>query len=148
MSCIFKFVPVQTAKLKMLAINKCPASVFCIINPTLEDYMNAVKKDVDVFKRVPKEVQTVEMCNYVASKKGRCLIHVVKQTKHMCMLAVSNDHYALKYVDEQTKEICECAIKNNGLALKRVKEKTFELCMLAIQQNVRAIVYVPDNFFI
>ena len=104
---------------------------------TVEQALNAVKKDGARLKDVPEELKTVEVFFEAVKANGRMLEDVPEnlKTAEMCLKAVNYDGRTLEYVPEKLKtlELCLIAAKNDPYYLESIMSNVPK----ALQKEVR-----------
>lgn len=117
-------LPKQNPERCMDYIKRDPWVIECVINPTEDMCLEAVKQE------------------------GLCLYFIEVQTEGICRAAVKNDPRAITLVYDQTEELCKIALKQNGLLLRDIAPEniTRDLCMVAVKSNGCALEHVPDKF--
>ena len=119
---------------------------------TEEQWLDALKKDGQTLKLIPKAMQTEKMCSVAVKQNGLSLQYASKKllTLSICLEAAKNNKDAIRFVPvslrKQVKAVID--VPNNGLALKDVPpvKKTAGLCRIAVENNALALEFVPNRY--
>jgi len=132
-----------SVELCILAVSKNPELLQYIQNQTFEVCQAAINRDYNAFRYVRD--QTIEICLASVQRTGYVLQFVKDQTIEICLAVVQQNGHALQFVKDQTIEICLAAVQQNGKALQFVKDQNIEICLAAVQQNGYALQYVKNQ---
>ena len=107
----------------------------------------------DIFKNIPEERLTPELCTLAVMRDGTCFELIPKQfiTYEIALNAVNTTGEALVWVPQRflTPELLKVAVRSDGRALQYVPENqiTYELCQLAVTGSILPAAYIPERFW-
>jgi hypothetical protein len=125
-----KYIPThkQTEQLCQYAIERDYRTAEYVRLTDESFWMSIVEKNVHIFRYVPGERKTHNLCVSVVKRYGSALRFVPVEIK--------------------TDDVCLLAVKQYGCALDFVhnNDKTEEMCVIAVTQDARSVRYVPEKF--
>ena len=132
------------------------------LTKTPEYFISKIKKDVEVFKLIPYELKTPQVCLAAVSIERKTTINFQNfffaldyvpyelRTEEICKIAVTKEYSNYYYVPYQykTEEINLIFMKKDRFGFLRIPEKarTKKLCEIALQDEPYLIKGVPEKY--
>lgn len=103
----------------------------------------------ELFKYVPKEYQTNELCIKAVTSHPDNLIYICDQTKELCDLSLEkSDYKTIIHVNTKflTDELYNKCAEKDGMLLQYMFWQTYEICNKAVHNNITSFKFVEDEF--
>jgi hypothetical protein len=130
-----------------LKINGMLLKIF--INPTMNEYMIAIKQNADalIFVKNPNEQIYME----AVKRKGLVLKYIKNPSEKVCFTALNQNPQALQFIENQTEEMIKFAVRKSPFATTMIKKPSQNLYYILLKENVNSynwmdIKYLDDEF--
>lgn len=128
-----------------LEIWKKPELILEVENPTEELVLVALRKDVQLFKRLSFKAPLI--VHYAIQQHPSFILNVENPTEELWLMAIKKQPDLLCHCFNPSAFLIEEAINQNGLLIKHVENQTPFLKELACAQNPQSLEYIkhPDE---